>query len=523
MTAHADRATFVVSASERARLLRHAVTAPGAATHTVCAPFTGEPIVDLPLSQDADVASAFSMAAHAQRAWAERSVRDRARIMLRFHDLVLEQQSNGLDIAQLETGKARRDAFEELADIALNARYYARSAPSALSDKRRLGLFPGLTSVREVRHPKGVVGIISPWNYPLTLAASDAIPALMAGNAVVLKPDLQTTLTALWVVDLLREAGLPDGVMSVIIGDGATIGPAVVGRSDYVMFTGSTRVGREIAQRCGERLIGCSLELGGKNAMIVRADVDIEKSTEIAIRACFANSGQLCIAMERVYVHAEVADPFIARFVERAAALKLRSGIGWGTDMGSLISEKQLSRVQAHVVDAVAKGADVLFGGRARPDVGPYFFEPTILTNVDESMELCSEETFGPVVSIYVVESDDEAVRLANLTTYGLNAAVLTGDVGAGQAIARRLKAGTVNVNEGYGAAWGSTSAPMGGMGDSGLGRRHGLEGLLKYTEPQTVATQRILGIGGPQGRTDEQWAAMLSVAVRALKRLGVR
>ena len=504
-------------------MVGHAVVSPRAARQTTYAPFTGDLLAELPISTDADVASAFALAGNAQRAWAARSPRERARVFLRFHDLVLERQNQGLDIVQWETGKARRDAFEELIDIALNARYYARRAPGLLRDKRRAGVFPALTSAVEVRHPKGVVGIIAPSNYPLTLAASDAIPALMAGNAVVLKPDHQTTLTALWVLDVLRDAGLPDGLMSVVIGEGARLGPSVVDRADYVMFTGSTRVGREIARRCGERLIGASFELDGKNAMIVRSDVDVERASEIAIRACFANSGQLCVATERVYVHADIADSFVPRFVERARALRLRGGVGWGADMGSLISEDQLERVRAHVDDAVNKGAEVLCGGQARPDIGPYFFEPTILTDVDASMQLCDEETFGPVVSVYVVRSDEEALELANMSTYGLSAAVLTRDVRAGQMLARRLRAGTVNVNEGYGAAWGSTSAPMGGMRDSGLGRRHGLEGLLKYTESQTIATQRVLGLGGPKGRTDEQWAGMLTSAVRILKRIGVR
>jgi succinate-semialdehyde dehydrogenase/glutarate-semialdehyde dehydrogenase len=523
MTAPVDRASFLLSQQDIDRLVSHAVVSPGAARQTTYAPFTGDVLAELPTSTDADVASAFAMAANAQRAWAQRSPRERARVFLRFHDLVLERQSEGMDIAQWETGKARRDAFEELIDVALNARHYARRAPGLLRDKRRSGVFPALTSTVEVRHPKGVIGIISPWNYPLTLAASDAIPALMAGNAVVLKPDHQTTLTALWVLDVLRDAGLPDGLMCVVIGEGARLGPSVIDRADYVMFTGSTRVGREIARRCGERLIGSSFELGGKNAMIVRSDVDVERGTEIAIRACFANSGQLCVAMERIYVHADIADSFVPRFVERAQAMKLRGGVGWGADMGSLINEQQVERVRAHVEDAVGKGAEVLSGGQARPDIGPYFFEPTILTNVDASMQLCDEETFGPVVSVYVVRSDEEALELANMSPYGLNSAVLTRDTRAGLELGRRIRAGTVNVNEGYGAAWGSTAAPMGGMRDSGLGRRHGIEGLLKYTESQTIATQRLIGFGGIGGQSDEQWAGLLTNALRTLKRVGFR
>jgi succinate-semialdehyde dehydrogenase/glutarate-semialdehyde dehydrogenase len=265
------------------------------------------------------------------------------------------------------------------------------------------------------------------------------------------------------------------------------------------------------------------MELGGKNAMIIRADADPERAAEIAVRACFSNAGQLCISMERIYVNVDVHDAFLAAFVRRTRALRLGTQIGWGSDMGSLISEDQVARARRHVDDAVSRGAKVLAGGHARPDIGPWFFEPTILANVTEGMEVCDEETFGPVVAVHPVHSDDEAVRLANDTEYGLNAAVIGRDRRAAQAVARRLRAGTVNVNEGYAAAWGSIRAPMGGMGQSGLGRRHGDEGLLKYTQAQTVATQRVLGLGAPAGWSDERWASTLLAAVTTMKRIGLK
>ncbi len=504
------------------RLLRHAVVGPATRTYEVRCPSDDQPLAELPVSNEADVDSAFALARAAQRGWDRLSVRVRSRILLRFHDLVLERQAEGLDLAQLETGKARADAFEELVDLALTSRHYARVAPGLLAPRRRLGVYPLLTDVRVLRHAKGVVGVLSPWNYPLTLAVGDAIPALLAGNAVVLKPDHQTTLTALWAVDLLREAGVPDGVMSVVVGRGPDVGPWVVDRADYVMFTGSTAVGRGIARRCGERLVGCSLELGGKNALLVRADVDLGQAADAARRACFANSGQLCISTERMYLHERIADEFLARFLPRVRAMRLGATVGWGSDMGSLISAQQLDTVQRHVQDAVDKGARILVGGRARPDIGPYFYEPTVLEGVTEEMLACRNETFGPVVSVYRVGDDEEAVRLVNDSPYGLNASVLTRDTVAGRALAARIEAGTVNVNEGYAAAWGSTAAPMGGVKDSGLGRRHGREGLLKYTEPQTIATQRLIGIAPQLGRTDEQWARLLTGAVRAMKAVGL-
>jgi succinate-semialdehyde dehydrogenase/glutarate-semialdehyde dehydrogenase len=490
---------------------------------TVTSPFTGEPAYELRVAEEPDVDRAIKALRVAQRLWAARPVHDRAAIILRFHDLIMARRSEGLDIAQWETGKARKDAMEELLDVCLNARHYARDAGRLLRPRRHRGLFPGVVGVREYQRPVGVVGVISPWNYPLTIAVSDAIPALLAGNAVAIKPDAQTTLTALWAVDLLVEAGVPRDLVRVIPGEGPRVGPMVIDRVDYVMFTGSTRVGREVAARCGQRLIGCSLELGGKNAMIVSADADPVRAAEIAARGAFSNAGQLCISMERIYVADTIYDGFRDAFVDRVRSLRFARGIGWDGEFGSLISARQLARVEQHVEDARRRGAQVLAGGRPRPDVGPHFYEPTVLEGVTEDMIICDEETFGPVVALYRVHSDEEAIRLANMTSYGLNAAVVTRDRRRGRTIARRLNAGTVNVNEAYGSAWGSTRAPMGGMGDSGLGRRHGEEGLLKYTEAQTIATQRLLGLGPAFGMTSEQWNESMARVFQVMKWIGLK
>ncbi len=405
----------------------------------------------------------------------------------------------------------------------ITSRYYARTSAKVLQQERRRGAIPLLTTTRVHHQPIGVVGVISPWNYPITLAITDALAALMAGNTIVLKPDVQTMFTALWVVQQLHEAGLPEGVLTVVNGEGGDVGPMIIDRADFVMFTGSTAVGRQVAARCGERLIGCSMELGGKNAMIVCPDIDIERAAGIAVASSFANTGQLCISMERMYIHKDVYEPFVAALVRRTDALTLKGGIGWGADVGSLISAKQLARVVEHVDDAVANGAKVLSGGRARPDVGPYFFEPTILEDVADHMILRFTETFGPVVSVYKVDSVEEAIRLANETEYGLNAAVVTGSTKNGRAIAAQLHAGTVNVNEGYGAAWASVDAPMGGWRASGLGRRHGAEGLLKYTEAKTVAVQRIQGFNRPDAISDQLWGDGLIKAVAMMKKMGMK
>ncbi len=513
--------TGSISEDRIQQLLRHLCVSGNAATATVVAPFTLKPITTIPLSNESAVDTAFEIARQAQRQWATTAVAYRARIMLRFHDLVMARRDEGLDIVQLETGKARMHATEELLDVLITARHYARTAANLLKPQRRAGAFPIITSVVELRHPKGVVGVISPWNYPLNLAVTDALAALMAGNGVVLKPDIQTTLTALWAVDLLYEAGLPDGLFGVVSGEGPDVGPMITERGDYVMFTGSTRVGREVAARCGERLVGCSMELGGKNAMIVCDDANISRAAEIAERASFANAGQLCISMERIYVQTSVMDGFLEAFIPRVQNLRLAAEVGWGADIGSLISERQLETIERHVNDAIAKGAIVLAGAQSRPDIGPLFYEPTVLTNVDPSMTCFREETFGPVVSLYEFDTEAEAIALANSSEYGLNGSVITRDERRGREIASKLHAGTINVNEGYAAAWSATGSPMGGMGNSGMGRRHGAEGLLKYTEAQTIASQRYLGLGTPPMMTNKQWAATVVAMLRGMKAVG--
>ncbi|MEU9464241.1 succinic semialdehyde dehydrogenase [Streptomyces sp. NPDC048312] len=505
------------------RLTARVSAAPDAARVTTTAPYSGVPLADLPVSTPADVEEAFARARTAQKSWAATPIDERKRILLRYHDLVLARQDEALDLMQAENGKTRRDAFLEVVDIGIVSRYYARTAAKYLNPKRRRGAIPLLTHTTELRHPKGVVTVISPWNYPLSMAAGDAVAALMAGNAVVQKPDTQTALTALWSMDLMHEAGLPAGVWQMVIGPGSSIGGALMDNADYMMFTGSTATGRRIAGDAGRRLIGASLELGGKNAMIVLDDAGIDKAADGAVNACFPSAGQLCVSIERLYVAESIRDKFIAAFVARTKALKVGAAYDYSIDVGSLTTSSQLKTVTQHVEDAVAKGATVLAGGKARPDLGPLFYEPTILTDVAPDMTLYDHETFGPVVSIYSYRDVDEAITLANSSPYGLNASVWSRNGARGRAVAARVHAGTVNVNEAFAAAWGSIDAPMGGVGDSGLGRRHGAEGILKYTEPQTVAHQRLQGFTPPALVSPETWATLLTKALKVLKVTGVR
>ena len=529
-TATQTRRRFAPTGSKRVdtehleRLARRVTTVPGEHDEIeVERPSTGEVLATVPRCEAEDVEAAVDRARAAQRRWRESDFAERRRILLRYHDLVLDRQDEILDILQLESGKARRHAYEEILDAAMVARYYARTAERHLRARRRRGAFPVLTATWEYHHPVGVVGVIAPWNYPLTLSVSDAVPALAAGNAVVMKVDTQTPFSGLIGVELLEEAGLPPDLLQVITGPGSELGPELIDRVDYVMFTGSTAVGRQVASQAAERLVPSSMELGGKNAMIVLEDADLARTVEGAERALFSNAGQLCISIERLYVHEAIADEFTRRLVERVEKMKLGSSLGYGDGMGSLISEKQLETVREHVQDAVDKGARVLTGGKARPDVGPYFHEPTLLGDVRDGMTLFADETFGPVAAISRFSSDDEAVERANDSKFGLNFSVWTKDAERGRRVASRLEAGTVNVNEAYISTWGSIDAPMGGMKDSGVGRRHGAVGIKKYTEEQTISVQRLLPIAPPPLVGQRLWAKGITAGLRLLRHVGVR
>ena len=486
-------------------------------------PFPGVTIESVPESSKQDVALAVAKARKAQTAWANTEVSNRVKILDRFHKLLIENQDELLTTIQAETGKSRFHAADEILGLAMITAHYAKIGKRALAPKRRAGALPIFTKTYVLSQPKGVIGIISPWNYPLVLSICDALPAILAGNTVVVRPDSQTPWSAIRGLNLLRQAGLPEDVITIVTGDGNTTGTALIDEVDYVCFTGSTKTGKIVAAQAGARLIGASLELGGKNPMIVCADANLETFLEVAVRGCFTSAGQLCVSIERMYIHESVYEKFLTAFVEKVKELKLGAQLGWGYDIGSLVTDALVNRVSDAVSTAVAQGAKVETGGKLRTDIGPNVYEPTVLTGVTKEMKISTEEVFGPCVYVQPFSSNEEAIALANDSIYGLSASVITSNARAGRRIAEQLRSGSVNINEGFAAAYGSVAAPMGGMGQSGLGRRHGIEGLLRFTQPQTIARQRWISIGPKFGFDEEQWTKLLSKSLLILKRLRIR
>jgi len=506
----------VVDRSLAAELVRD-LSVSGATTTPVYAPFTGELLHELPKGTAQDVEDAAAAARVAQLAWQEAGFAHRRRVLLAAHDLLLERREELLDALQSESGKTRGQAFEEVFSGASVTRYYAVSARRTLSTRRRRSGIPLVISTRLSYKPKGVVGVITPWNYPLSLSLMDVIPALAAGNGVVQKADNQGALTILASRRAFIDAGVPAALWAVITGEGDEVGNAVVDAADYVCFTGSTATGTRVAERAARSLTGVSLELGGKNPLLVLDDVAPAKAAADAVYACFSSMGQLCVSIERIYVQRAVAAEFTEAFVARVNGLVQGPAFDYSTDVGSLTTPAQLERVQEHVKDAVDKGATLLAGGKPRPDLGPLFFEPTVLTDVTAEMACAAGETFGPVVAIHIVDTVDEAVAAANASEYGLNSSIFTGSRRRGRTVALRIETGSVNINEGYRATFGSVDAPMGGMKKSGLGRRNGHEGLLRFVEGRTIAESTgILTLP----RTGKEWASLTGVMVVLLKTL---
>jgi acyl-CoA reductase-like NAD-dependent aldehyde dehydrogenase len=456
-------------------------------------PATGEVLAYVDDMDASRVKELVDRARVAQRGWEALGFGSRAEVMYELRRWLIDNRERVIRTVVSENGKTREDAMlAELWYVCDSLGFWARNAEKYLADERVRPHSPFLLGKKVlVRYrPLGVVGVIGPWNYPLTLGFGDAIPALMAGNSVVIKPSEIAPLATLLVAEGVKACGLPRDVMLVATGAGET-GAALVDNADMIMFTGSTRTGKKVMARAAERLIPVSLELGGKDPMIVLKDANLERAANLAVQWSMSNSGQICMAVERVYVEEPVYDEFVGKVVEKTRALRQGvPGEPGAVEIGAVTFPPQIETVEQHVQDAVDKGADVLVGGKRRPGPGR-FFEPTVLTGVDHTMAIMTEETFGPTLPIMKVRDADEAVRLANDTRYGLNSSVFTRDVAKGERIARRLEAGNACVNDAL-MNYLSQEAPFGGTRESGIGVRHGAGGIRKYCAPQTILVTRF-------------------------------
>lgn len=456
-------------------------------------PATGEVIgkvADMAASQVHDLVE---RSRAAQPAWEALGFARRAKLLRALRVWFINDRRRILDLVVAENGKTREDALlAEFFYVADSMGFWAKKASKYLADvEPRLHSPFMLGKKLTVRHrPHGVVGVIAPWNYPLTLGIGDALPALMAGNCVVIKPSEITPLAVQHVVNGAREVGFPEDVLTVATGAGGA-GAALVDCADMIQFTGSTLTGRQIAARCGERLIPCSVELGGKDPMIVLADANLDRAANVAVEWSMRNSGQICMAIERVYVEAPVYEAFVEKVTDRVKKLRQGAPGPYGSvDVGAITFPPQLEIIERHVDDAMAKGARVLVGGHRLPGPGQ-FFEPTVLVDVDHSMACMTEETFGPLLPIMKVENVDEAVSLANDSPYGLGSSIFTRDIDRAVSLAGRLKAGNTWVNDAV-MSYLAQEAPFAGAQDSGLGGRHGEQGIRKYCYTHTLLVTRF-------------------------------
>jgi acyl-CoA reductase-like NAD-dependent aldehyde dehydrogenase len=468
-------------------------TAAAAQTISVENPATGAIVGEVPIRSAEEVRALAERGRAAQPAWEALGFEGRARVLRRAQKWVLDNQQKLIDTIVSETGKTHEDALlAEIGYVGSAFGFWAKNAPEYLADEKIRSANPFVLGRKlVVRYaPVGLVGVIGPWNYPLSNSFGDCIPALAAGNAVILKPSEVTPLSSLAMEQAMRECGLPEGVYQVATGLGET-GAALVDEVDMVMFTGSTATGKKVMERAARTLTPVSLELGGKDPMIVLADADLERAANAATYYSMQNGGQTCISVERVYVEAPVYDEFVGKVTEKVKALRQGVPSGPGSvDVGAMTFPKQLDIVAGHVAAAREAGATVLTGGHGRSE-GGRFYEPTVLVGVDHSMACMTEETFGPTLPIMRVNDAEEALKLANDSSYGLAASVWTKDAARGEAIARRIEAGAVCVNDAQ-LNYLALELPMGGWKASGLGSRHGAGGIRKYTRQQSLLVTRL-------------------------------
>src|SRR5712664_2560205 len=457
-------------------------------------PATGGEIGRAPLTIPEEVARAVGRARAAQSAWASRSIRERGRVVMKARRIILKELEEIALLISRETGKPVAEAISmELAPTLDLMQYFARKGAQMLRPRRiSVGQYALMgRSSYEIYKPLGVIGIVSPWNFPWATPLDEVVMALVAGNTVVLKPSELTPLTGLKIKDVFKRAGLADGVLQIVTGDGST-GAALVGAGvDKIMFTGSVATGKRVAEAAAKYLTPVVLELGGKDPMIVLDDANIPNAARGAVWGAFANSGQACASVERCYVHESVAELFIAEVVAETKRLRQSVGAETNADVGSMTSERQLLAVQRQVDQALDQGATALTGGDRVADSAAPFFAPTVLTNVSHDMDVMRDETFGPVLPIMTFKTDEEAVRLANDSVYGLTASVWSGNIARGRRLAERIDAGTVMVNEVL-YTHGIASTPWGGVKQSGLGRTHGRAGLLELVSARHIHINRL-------------------------------
>lgn len=461
-------------------------------TITVRNPATLEKIAELPVASATAVAEAVLRARTAQAVWQDTNLAERAKFLYRLRNLLLDEQDRLADVVTSETGRPRAEAYgNELFYLCDAIGHWARKGGSYLKRKKTRPHFLLMKTKKVVSTyaPIGVIGIISPWNFPLTLTLGEAIPALLAGNAVVIKPSELTPLSALFGAEILTKAGFPDNLFQVLVGPGET-GAALIDHADMVAFTGSVETGKRVMRRAAERLVPVSLELGGKDPLIVLQDADLERAAGACVWGALMNSGQTCTSIERVYVEEPVYQQFVDKVLAKVRAVRQGPSEN-DVDIGSMTSEAQLRIIEVQIADALTRGAKILNGGTRNPKFSGFYYEPTVLVDVDHSMSVMRDETFGPIIPIMKVKDAAEALRLANDSRYGLSGSIFSRNASNAWRMAEHLQSGSVCVNDSL-VTFVIPDAPMGGWKDSGLGYRHGAEGIRKYCRQKTIVIDRF-------------------------------
>lgn len=455
-------------------------------------PATLQVVGELAVAQPADVVAAVERGRVAQASWRQTSLAQRAQILYRLRDLLLDEGEKLADILTSETGRPRAEVYgNELFYLCDAIGMWAKKSSVYLRPEKIRPSFPLLKAKKVISayQPHGVIGIISPWNFPLTLTLGEAIPALMAGNAVVIKPSELTPLSALFGAEIAAKSGFPENLLQVVAGYGAA-GEALIDCADMIAFTGSVETGKKVMRRAADRLLPVSLELGGKDPMIVLKDADLDRAAGACVWGALMNCGQTCTSIERVYVEAPVYAQFVDKIVARVQAI--RQGPSENeVEVGCLTSEAQLKEIETQVDEALAKGAKALTGGRRNPNLPGYYYEPTVVVDADHSMKLLTEETFGPIIPIVKVKDADDALRMANDSRYGLSGCVFAGDKALAQRLAEEMNNGSVSINDSL-VSFIVTDAPMGARKDSGFGYRHGAAGIRKFCQQKTIVIDRF-------------------------------